>query len=186
MVAGSTMSAMRAVSVMTCSCTTVNRSSRAKPRLTTSWSGATVTGLVFWMNSAVTGGPPRSASASPVSTAPMRDWSSWRTPASRRSSPSISGLVPAEHAGIGMQRAAARDAASAPSTTGNRRHGMHGGRAVARAGKAVADAEEGARPLPEQTRRRPRSRPPARRRSPRPIPACGVARWASRPAGSSA
>ena len=51
-----------AVSVMTCSWTTVKRSSRAKPRLTTSWSGATDIGLVFWMSSAVTGGPPHSAS----------------------------------------------------------------------------------------------------------------------------
>ena len=42
---------------MNCSCTQTNRSSRAKPRLTRFWSGATDTGLVFWMNSAVTGGP---------------------------------------------------------------------------------------------------------------------------------
>ncbi len=53
--AGST-SATLAVSVMNCSCTHTNRSSRAKPRLTISWSGATATGLVFWMSSAVTGG----------------------------------------------------------------------------------------------------------------------------------
>ena len=53
MVAGSTTSAICAVSVMNCSCTQTNRSSRAKPRLTRSWSGATDTGLVFWISSAV-------------------------------------------------------------------------------------------------------------------------------------
>src|SRR5580704_5155231 len=62
-----------AVSVMNCSCTQTNKSSRAKPRLTTSWSGATATGLVFWISMALTGGPPRSASSSPVRIWPMRD-----------------------------------------------------------------------------------------------------------------
>src|ERR1041385_3851820 len=45
-VAGSTMSAICAVSVRNCSCTTMNRSSRAKPSRTRFCSGATVTGLV--------------------------------------------------------------------------------------------------------------------------------------------
>ena len=85
MVAGSTTSAIRAVSVMNCSCTQTNRSSRAKPRLTTSWSGQTETGLVFWISIAATGGPPLSASRSPVSTAPIRDWSSMRIDGSRMS-----------------------------------------------------------------------------------------------------
>ena len=47
MVAGSTMSAIFAVSVMNCSCTHTNRSSRAKPSCTLSSSGATHIGLVF-------------------------------------------------------------------------------------------------------------------------------------------
>ena len=58
MVAGSTMSAICAVSVMNCSCTTMNRSSRAKPWRTRFCSGATVTGLVFWISIALTGPPP--------------------------------------------------------------------------------------------------------------------------------
>jgi hypothetical protein len=73
MVAGMTISATFAVSVMNCSCTQTKRSSRAKPRLTTSWSGATETGLVFWISSAVTGPPPSKASLSPVRIGPMRD-----------------------------------------------------------------------------------------------------------------
>src|SRR5437660_1434443 len=40
------MSAMRAVSVMNCSCTATNRSSRARPRRTLVWFGATEAGLV--------------------------------------------------------------------------------------------------------------------------------------------
>ena len=88
-VAGSTTSAIFAVSVMNCSCTQTNRSSRAKPRFTLFWSGATDTGLVFWISIAVTGGPPCSASASPVRIAPMRDWSSMRTERSQTSRPSI-------------------------------------------------------------------------------------------------
>ena len=89
MVAGSTTSAIRAVSVMNCSCTQTNRSSRAKPRFTTSWSGHTDTGLVFWISIAVTGGPSQSAAVSPVRMAPIRDWSSMRTDVSRTSWPSI-------------------------------------------------------------------------------------------------
>jgi hypothetical protein len=57
--------------------------------LTFSWSGATETGLVFWMRSAVTGGPFASASGSPHRMAPMRDWSSMRIARSRASDPSI-------------------------------------------------------------------------------------------------
>ena len=56
-VAGSTMSAISAVSVMNCSCTATNRSSRAKPSRTLACSGATVIGLVFWISIAFTGGP---------------------------------------------------------------------------------------------------------------------------------
>ena len=64
-----------AVSLMICSWTQTNRSLRAKPRRTCCWSGATFIGLVFWMNSAVTGGPPSRSWRSPHSTGPMRDWS---------------------------------------------------------------------------------------------------------------
>ena len=71
--AGSTTSAILAVAVMNCSCTQTNRSSRAKPAFTLRCSGATCTGLVFWMKSAVTGGPSLRSSGSPVSTGPMRD-----------------------------------------------------------------------------------------------------------------
>jgi hypothetical protein len=45
---------------MNCSCTQTKDPPRAKPRFTVSWSGATETGLVFWISKAVTGGPPRS------------------------------------------------------------------------------------------------------------------------------
>ena len=61
-----------AVAVMNCSCTHTNRSSRAKPAFTLRCSGATCTGFMFWMNSAVTGGPPLRSSGSPVRTGPMR------------------------------------------------------------------------------------------------------------------
>ncbi len=83
---------MRAVSVMNCSWTQTNRSSRAKPRFTRSCSGATDTGLVFWISIAVTGGPWRRASGSPVRTRPICDWSSIRVPGRAASSPSISRL----------------------------------------------------------------------------------------------
>src|SRR5216684_744380 len=56
-VAGRTRSAIWAVSVMNCSCTTVNRSWRAKPCRTSACSGATVIGFVFWISIALTGGP---------------------------------------------------------------------------------------------------------------------------------
>ena len=92
MVAGSTISAIAAVSVMNCSCTHMNKSSRAKPRFTLFWSGATETGLVFWISIAVTGGPPQSASASPARIGPMRDWSSTRTAGSHNSGASIIAL----------------------------------------------------------------------------------------------
>ena len=48
----------RAVSVMNCSCTATNRSSRAKPRCTLPRSGAMHIGLVFWISRRVNGGPP--------------------------------------------------------------------------------------------------------------------------------
>ncbi len=50
-------------------------------------SGATVTGLVFWISMAVTGGPSPRSSRFPVSTWPMRDWSSMRMDGSRTSRP---------------------------------------------------------------------------------------------------
>src|SRR6266481_1956584 len=96
MVAGSTMSAKRAVSVMNCSWTQTNRSSRAKPRFTRSCSGATESGLVFWMESAA----------------------AFEQPGARHG----------------------RDATRC----------MHVDGAVARAGKAVAEPEEGAFALADQ------------------------------------
>ena len=72
-VAGSTMSAIAAVSVRNCSCTHRNRSSRAMPWRTVSDSGATAIGLVFCTSVAVTGGPAPRSRGSPVRMAPMRD-----------------------------------------------------------------------------------------------------------------
>ena len=91
-VAGSTMSASSAVSVMNCSCTATNRSSRMKPRRTRLVSGATVAGLLFWISIACTGGPSRSASRSPVSTLASRLMSRMRVAGSIASRPSISVL----------------------------------------------------------------------------------------------
>ena len=93
MVAGSTMSAKAAVSVRNCSCTQVNRSSRAKPLCTSSSSGQTIAGLVFWISMPVTGGPFFSASRSPVRIGPSRDWSRSRIDVSTMSMPSISVLL---------------------------------------------------------------------------------------------
>jgi hypothetical protein len=87
MVAGNTMSASSAVSVMNCSCTTRNRSSRASPARVLAWSGVTEAGLVFCTIIAITGGPPLSALASPVSTGPISDMSSARVSARLRSVP---------------------------------------------------------------------------------------------------
>ena len=55
-VAGSTTSAYFAVSVMNCSLTTVNRSSRIKPSRVAAAFGHVDTGLPFHTNSTVTGG----------------------------------------------------------------------------------------------------------------------------------
>src|SRR3982074_93748 len=144
MVAGSTTSAIRAVSVKNCSWTQTNRSSRSNPRLTRFWSGATETGLVFWMNSAVTGGAPRQAPGA-ASTAPPK-----ARPDSRLIEhphrpvtdvrPFDHRLVPVIDVGVVVERPApfvlpragdGRDAA--------RR--VHVGRAVARAREAAAAAE---------------------------------------------
>ena len=86
------MSAISAVSVMNCSWTTVKRSSRAKPARVSVWSGATLTGLVFWMKSALTGGPPFSARASPVRIGPISLMSSSRMPGFAMLAPVISDL----------------------------------------------------------------------------------------------
>ena len=61
---------MAAVSVITCSWTQTKRSSRAKPRFTFFCSGATDTGLVFWISIAVTGGPSNSGSGFPAEDCP--------------------------------------------------------------------------------------------------------------------
>ena len=49
-----------------------------KPSRTSSDSGATTIGLVFWIRSAVTGGPSPRSRLSPVRIGPMRDWSRMR------------------------------------------------------------------------------------------------------------
>ena len=106
-VAGSTTSAISAVSVMNCSCTQVNRSSRAKPRFTLSCSGATDTGLVFWISSAVTGMSLISASFSPTRIGPMRDWSSRRIDGIDRIVPLGDILVPVIDRAVVVERPAA-------------------------------------------------------------------------------
>ena len=68
-VAGSTTSAKRAVSVITWSWTTVNRSSRASPRSIVRWSGAVAAGLAPCTNSTDAGAAPGS---SPQRMAPTR------------------------------------------------------------------------------------------------------------------
>ena len=67
--AGSTTSACAAVSVMNCSSTTVNRSSRRRPASTCSWSGAIAAGFEFQQTNALTGG----SSAGSVSASPSWD-----------------------------------------------------------------------------------------------------------------
>ncbi len=89
MVAGSTTSAMAAVSVMKLLVHADEQILAREAARTLACSGATFTGLVFWMIIAVTGGPPSSASRSPQRIAPIRDWSSSRVAGSAMSSPSI-------------------------------------------------------------------------------------------------
>ena len=149
MVAGSTTSAIRAVSVMNCSCTQTNRSSRAKPRLTLSCSGATDTGLVFWISSAVTGYLLDSASGSPTRIAPMRDWSSMRTERSTHVEPLGHGLVPVIDRAVVVEGAAAFQRQE-PRHRRDAARGVHVGRAVARARETVAEAEIGALALGDQ------------------------------------
>ena len=63
--AGSTRSAQSAESVHTWSKTTVNRSSRARPRRTFSWFGIVASGLQLYEKRTVTGGSWRSSRTSP-------------------------------------------------------------------------------------------------------------------------
>ena len=92
---------------MNCSCTQMNRSSRAKPRFTSFWSGATDTGLVFWMISAVDRRPAAERIAVAVRIAPMRDWSSMRTLGSQHIEALDHRLVEPVDVGIVVERAAA-------------------------------------------------------------------------------
>ena len=100
-------------------------------------------GLVFWISSACTGAPPARASGSPTRTGPIRDWSSCADRRSRASRPSIVRLVPVVEIAHVVEGAAALVLPGA----GHHRQaggGVHGGRTVARAGEAVAQAQEGA------------------------------------------
>ena len=117
MVAGSTISAICAVSVMNCSCTTMNRSSRAKPLRTRFCSGATVTGLVFWISIALTGPPPFNASASPVRMRPIWDWSSQRVLRSSASWPSMMNSLKCHSARL-LKKAPPPSYCQAPVTAG--------------------------------------------------------------------
>ena len=106
---------------------------------------------MFWISIALTGPPPFSASASPVSAAPTRDWSSRRTLGSRASSPSIIVLSSLKYAAVGMQGAAALVRPGAADDRHAQRR-VHVGRAVALAREAVAEAEERALVAPDQRR----------------------------------
>ena len=81
-VAGSTMSACRAVSVRNCSLTTVNRSSRRRPRSIFACSGATTIGFELNTNSDRIG---VGSFISPVSAGPRRHWLSTGVPGGMRS-----------------------------------------------------------------------------------------------------
>ena len=91
-VAGRTISAMAAVSVINCSWTQTKRSSLSNPSRTLSEDGETIIGLVFWINMAVTGGPPCRSIGLPHKTSPIRDWSKTLIPLSKRSAPIIRDL----------------------------------------------------------------------------------------------
>ena len=56
-------------------------------------SGETTIGFVFWINSAVTGGPSPRSRLSPDRIGPMRDWSRMRVEGSSRSPPLDQGRV---------------------------------------------------------------------------------------------
>ena len=126
---------------MNCSCTATNRSSRAKPWRTSACSGATVIGLVFWISIALTGGPPCSASASPVRMRPILDWSSQRVVRIDRVVALDDRFVELPDRVIVEEGAAALILPGA----GHRRNAqrrMHLRRAVAAAGKTIAEPEE--------------------------------------------
>ena len=135
-VAGSTMSAQRAVSVMNCSCTQTNRSSRAKPRRTRLLSGAhrqrdCCSGSASRAPAARRAAPSRS----PVSTLPIRLMSRMRIVGSIASRPSISVLSQLIDAAIRPQRAGALVLPLA----GDRRqagHRVHDRRTVARCARS--------------------------------------------------
>ena len=136
--AGSTTSACAAVSVMNCSSTTVNRSSRRSPSSTRSWSGAIDAGFEFQQTSALTGG----SSAGSVSAAPSWDMLIVRTGPGRRSSPLERVRAHRGRGGGGDVRAAA-----APVAPGAGQRRQRGDRRVGGRGAQVA---LGADAQPEQ------------------------------------
>jgi hypothetical protein len=98
--------------------------------------------LAFCISIAVTGGPPASASGSPHSTGPMRDWSMMRV-----RDRSGRGRAPGEIEAPMVEAQEEGAAALVLPGAGHRRQagdGVHRGRAVARAGEAEAQPQEAA------------------------------------------
>ena len=129
------MSAKSAVSVMRCSSTTVNRSSRARPACTRVWSGLLAAGFASNTTIAATGGSSNSVSASP-----RRDMLIVRAGGVGRSAGTATRpeLMPPKCAARHAQDAAA-DVPEVARERGQREHRAHG-----RAGTAVplqAEAE---------------------------------------------
>ena len=144
---------------MNCSCTHVNRSSRAKPAFTLRCSGATCTGFMFWMNIAVDRRPALEVVADRRSApAPMRDMSSTRTLGSSDVEPFDQRLVPVVDGAVVVEARRRPRAATRPS-----RDGMHSAAcmlcgAVALAREAVAEPEVGLAAWCRPSARRSRSR----------------------------
>ena len=106
-----------AVSVMNCSITTVNRSSRRRPASTRSWSGAICAGFDDQTTSAATGG----SSSGSVSASPSCDMLIWRTSPARRSRP-------VEHGARDRARGRGRDVGAAAAAVAPRRRPAPAGR----------------------------------------------------------
>ena len=74
-------------------------------------SGQTTIGLVFWISSAVTGGPSPRSRLSPVRIGPMRDWSSRRVLRIENVEPLDQGLIESIERAIGCRARRRRDRA---------------------------------------------------------------------------
>src|SRR5260370_1281091 len=142
------MSAIAAVSVRNCSCTQTNRSLRAKPRRTSPDSGATTIGLVFWMKSAVTGGPSPRSRLSPGRIGPMRDLAGMRGEEATTSSPPINGRASGSIPGV-AESAPPPSYFPAPGAVGaGQRRQMHIGLLGGAGAVRIDDDELGAALLP--------------------------------------